>query len=118
MTQPGVFNKISDHYYAGIISILSYRTVLGDYLPSLKLNICSRPVLIDTAVKGGSDFERFIECQVNENGKLEYKTAFLTNPSEDLKRRANFLLCQHEKAIKNSSLSKSQIEKILSAVRT
>lgn len=110
-----LFHSIINSEYLGIVTILDYEIRLKAYLSELVLPSCSKgkKALVDLALKSGLDEYRFVEFDVDNNGKIILNSNNYIEVSEDIEKTANHFLQQRKDIVKNSFLTETQKKYIL-----
>lgn len=104
--------EISD--YEKIITLLDYKEKISNYLEKIKMSPSVKgKVLVDTALISGLNNFRFIELQVNEDGTLNLNNYFYPEVHKKIIRKANSILNKEPVWVKNSILTKTQKESIV-----
>lgn len=110
-----LFHSIMNSEYLGIVTILDYEIRLSTYLSELVLPSCfkGKKALVDLALKSGLDEYRFVEFDVDDNGKIILNSNSYIKVSKDIEKAANFFLQQRRDIVINSFLTDSQKKEIL-----
>jgi hypothetical protein len=114
MTRKYLITKLIKNYFDSIVTLLDYDTQMTNQLK--KITILSKKngkVLIDALLYSGLDQYRFIEMNIDENGKIitdKYNYVIL---DQALEKTANDIIKKHPIQLKNSILTQSQIDQIL-----
>lgn len=110
-----LFHSLINSEYLGIVTILDYEIRLNSYLSELILPFCDKKkkALIDLALKSGVNQYRFVEFDVDSDGKIILNSNSFIKVSEDIEKVANCFLQQKEDIVKNSFLTDSQKKMIL-----
>lgn len=110
-------NESKKDGFSTIITLLDYETQISKTLRYIKLSSeqinNTKKVLIDTVLCAGMNQYRFIETNVNEDKTINIDDYEYIAISDDTLEKANNILKSHPEYVKNSILTKSQIEKLL-----
>ena len=111
-----LFHSIVNSKYLGIVTILDYEIRLSTYLSELVLPSCikGKKALVDLALKSGLDEYRFVEFDVDDNGKIVLNSNNYIRVSKDIEKTANAFLQQRKDSVNNSFLTDTQKRRILS----
>lgn len=111
-----LFHVIKHPDYPGIITILDNEIRLNDCLSKLVFSshFKGKRILVDLALKSGPDEYRFVTFDVNKDGKIVPGSNRYATVPQDLKDAANRILRQQNNIVKNSFLTDTQKESILS----
>ena len=110
-----LFHSITNPKYLGIVTILDYEIQLGTYLSQLVLpsQFKGKKALVDLALKSGINEYRFVEFDVDDEGKIILSSNNYIKVSDNIESTANSFLQQKRDIVRNSFLTESQKEKIL-----
>ena len=102
-----LFQAISDSEYIGIITILDYEIRLSSYLSEIKFSpsLSGRKIIVDLALKSGMDKYRFVEFDVDNNGRIVLNSNCYLQVSKEIEEKANFYLKQKGDIVLNSFLT-------------
>lgn len=111
-----LFHSIINTEYIGIVTILDYEIRLNSYLSELVLPSCykGKKALVDLALKSGVDEYRFVAFDVDDNGKIILNSNSYIKVSKEIEKTANCFLQQRRDIVKNSFLTDTQKQEILS----
>lgn len=109
------FHAISDPEYIGIITILDYEIRLSAYLSEMKFSpsLAGEKIIVDLALKSGMDKYRFVEFDVDNNGRIVLNSNCYVQVSKEIEEKANFYLKQKGDIVLNSFLTDRQKQAIL-----
>lgn len=109
------YHPISDPEYIGILTILDYEIRLSAYLSEMEFSpfLGRRKIIVDLALKSGMDKYRFVEFDVDNNGKIILNSNCYVQVSEEIEEKANFYLKQEGDIVLNSFLTDRQKQAIL-----
>lgn len=84
-----LFHSIMNSEYLGIVTILDYEIRLSTYLSELVLPSCfkGKKALVDLALKSGLDEYRFVEFDVDDNGKIILNSNSYIKVSKDIEKQ-------------------------------
>ena len=104
-----IFHPITDAKYLGIVTILDYEIHLNAYLSELIIPSCpGKKVLVDLALKSGMDEYRFVEFDVDKNGRIIVGSNKYAKVTEDIRNTADSFLKQECDIVNNSMLTDTQ----------
>lgn len=109
------FHSIMNQEYFGIVTILDYEIRLNSYLSELvfPMDFKGKKALVDLALKSGINEYRFVEFDLDDNGKIILNSNSYIKVSEEVEKVANYLLQQRRDIVVNSFLPESQKKEIL-----
>ena len=104
-----IFHPITDVKYLGIVTILDYEMHLNAYLSEFVIPSCQgKKVLIDLALKSGMDEYRFVEFDVDKDGRIIVGSNKYAKVTEDIRNTADSFLKQECDIVNNSMLTDTQ----------
>ena len=105
------FHSISDPEYIGIITILDYEIRLSAYLSEIEFSpsLGGKKTIVDLAL----DKYRFVEFDVDNNGKIVLNSNCYIQVSKEIEEKANYYLKQKGDIVLNSFLTDRQKQAIL-----
>lgn len=109
------FHFMPDSKYIGIITILDYEIRLSAYLSEMEFppSLSEKKVIVDLALKSGIDKYRFVEFDVDDNGKIALNSNCYVQVSKEIEEKANYYLRQKGNIVLNSFLTDRQKQAIL-----
>ncbi len=109
------FHSMSDPEYIGIITILDYEIRLSAYLSEIEFSpsLGGKKTIVDLALKSGIDKYRFVEFDVDNNGKIVLNSNCYVQVSKEIEEKANYYLRQKRNFVLNSFLTDRQKQEIL-----
>lgn len=110
-----LFHTMSDSEYIGIITVLDYEIRLSAYLSEIEFSpaLGGKKVIVDLALKSGIDKYRFVEFDVDDNGKIILNSNCYVQLSEEIEEKANHYLRLKGDIVLNSFLTDRQKQAIL-----
>lgn len=109
-----LINDLETSNYKKIITLLDYRENITNYLKNIKIPPSAKgKVLVDTALVSGLNSYRFIELEVNKDGTLNLNNYFYPEIDKKIIKKANSILNKEPVWVKNSILTKTQKESIV-----
>lgn len=109
-----LINNLKECKYDAVVTLLDYETQISTCLKSIQTSPGKTgTLLIDTALCSGMNEYRFIETFLDNNGRIDLKQYRYVNVSDDILKKSNDILKENPTFLKNSVLSKSEIEKLL-----
>ncbi len=108
-------HSVSDPEYIGIITILDYEIRLSAYLSEIEFSpaLGGKKVIVDLALKSGIDKYRFVEFDVDNNGKIALNSNCYVQLPKEIEEKANYYLRQRGDIVLNSFLTDRQKQAIL-----
>lgn len=110
-----IIHMISDSKYIGIITILDYEIRLNAYLSEMIFlpTFNRKKIIVDLALKSGSDMYRFVEFDLDDSGKVVLDSHCYISVSKEIEKTANSYLKQQRDIVANSFLTENQKRAIL-----
>ena len=109
-------NNLRGCEYDAIITLLDYEMQISACLKSIKMPPGKMgKLLIDTALCSGMNEYRFIEVFLNDDGTIDLNKYNYVNVDDGTLKKANGIIKEQPIFLKNSVLTKSQIEKLLNS---
>lgn len=105
-----IYTPISDKTYLGVATVLSYDTTinscLSDFLISTEQRT-ERKILVDLALKVGLNEYRFVDYDVDEDGKILFNSSRYLHPTKKIIQIADSFIKQQREIVENSMITKS-----------
>lgn len=113
--QEYMFHLITDTQYYGVITVLDCEIRLRTFLSKIIIPSCysGGKVLVDLAMKSGTDEYRFIEFDVDSDGKIVFSSHKYVTVSSLIEQAANYYLQQKKSIVDNSFLTGKEKNKVL-----
>ncbi len=110
-----LLHSISGPEYIGIITILDYEIRLSANLSEIEFSpsLGGKKIVVDLALKSGMDKYRFVEFDVDNNGKIILNSNCYVHVSKEIEEKANYYLRQKGDIVLNSFLTDRQKQAIL-----
>jgi hypothetical protein len=111
-----MFHQIVDSIYIGMVSVLDYEISLKKCLAEISFSLKTesrRKILVDMALKCGINQYRFVEMDVNDDGKILWNSSAYIIPNTRIVNLANAYLREKKEIVKNSMLSKTKKKEVL-----
>lgn len=108
-------HKLNDTEFSIIVTVLDYETRINSYLSELVVSpiMSEKKVLLDLALKAGVNEYRFVEFDVDKEGKIILNSNRYVIVSEKIEKIANQVLQQQKEIVYNSILTDTQKNMIL-----
>ena len=112
-----ICHSLVDEKYSGIITILDYENRVTKYLTELSfphVTGCKRKAIVDLALKTGINQYRFVEFDLDDEGRIILGTDNYVVVSAEIEALANGYLRDRREIVLNSILTDARKKEILS----
>lgn len=112
-----VFHSLKNEKYTVIITILDYEIRISQYLSELSFppEKGEKKAIVDLALKTGVNKYRFVEFDLDSEGKIILNTNNYVSVSEEIETLANRYLQEKKEIVMNSILTDAKKKEILGA---
>lgn len=114
-----VYHSLVSEEYIGIITILDYEIRVSQSLSELSfspIKDCKKKAIVDFALKAGVNKYRFVEFDLDSNGKLVLATNNYVVVPKEIEVLANRYLQEKKEIVLNSILTDTKKMEILSVL--
>lgn len=112
-----MFHELTNENYIGIITILDYEIKLNQCLSELSFPSSKKDnlkkVIVDLSLKCGINKYRFVEFNIDNDGKILLKSHQYIDVKNEIEQFANTLLKEKREIVLNSILPQSKKQEIL-----
>ena len=113
-----VYHSLMDDKYTAMITILDYEIRVKQYLSELSFSLekdRKKKAIVDLALKTGVNKYRFLEFDLDCDGKIILESNKYVDVSKEIEKIANQYLQEKREFVMNSILTDAKKEEILGA---
>lgn len=111
-----MFHQMNDTTYIGMITVLDYEISLKKCLAHISFSPeigGKRKIIVDLALKCGMNQYRFVEFNINDDGKIIWNSNQYIMPNSNIVNLANIFLKEKNEVVTNSMLPKTKKNEVL-----
>ena len=111
-----MFHQMNDTTYTGMITVLDYEISLKKCLAHISFSPeigGKRKIIVDLALKCGMNQYRFVEFNINDDGKIIWNSNQYIMPNSNIVNLANIYLKEKNEVVTNSMLPRTKKNEVL-----
>ena len=111
-----MFHQMTDTTYIGMITVLDYEISLKKCLAHISFSPeigGKRKIIVDLALKCGMNQYRFVEFNINDDGKIIWNSNQYIMPNSNIVNLANIYLKEKNEVVTNSMLPRTKKNEVL-----